>query len=134
MDVLYGKQTRDHRDVDINFDARYVDEVLKRLQNLGFVVETDWLPIRAELKHPEFGYLDIHPFELIPEGARQANPEGGYWDFPDSYFGSSVFCGREINCMSLEGQKVFHSGYELREQDKHDLEILKLIETRQNLR
>jgi lincosamide nucleotidyltransferase A/C/D/E len=55
VDVLYGKQTRDHRDVDINFDARYTEKVLKILKDRDYVVETDWLPIRAELKHPEYG-------------------------------------------------------------------------------
>lgn len=127
VDVLYGKQTRDHRDVDINFDARYTEKVLKILKDRGYVVETDWLPIRAELKHPEYGYLDLHPFELLSEGARQANPEGGYWVFPSTFFGCTVFSGRTIHCISLEGQKAFHSGYEPREKDLHDIKILETL-------
>ena len=35
--------------------------------------------------------------------------------------------GRKIPCISLEGQKVFHSGYEPREKDLHDIQILDLI-------
>ena len=29
--------------------------------------------------------------------------------------------GRTIPCISAKGQKVFHTGYELREVDKHDI-------------
>ena len=58
---------------------------------------------------------------------KQANPEGGYWQFPTEFFGTTVFEGRKIPCISLEGQKVFHSGYEPREKDLHDIQILDLI-------
>lgn len=34
---------------------------------------------------------------------------------------------RAIPCISLEGQKVFHSGYESREKDLHDIRILNMI-------
>ena len=47
VDALYGKQTREHRDIDINFDAAKTEVVLKALKALGYVLETDWLPIRA---------------------------------------------------------------------------------------
>ena len=67
VDALYGKQTRDHRDIDINFDAAKAQDVLTALQDLGYVLDTDWLPVRAEFSHPEMGFLDIHPF-VIEEG------------------------------------------------------------------
>lgn len=28
VDILYGKQTRDHRDIDINFDAQHTEKLL----------------------------------------------------------------------------------------------------------
>ena len=62
---------------------------------------------------------------MISDGnVKQANPKGGFWEFPQEYFGRAVFDGREIPCISLEGQKVFHSGYEPRNKDLHDLCIL----------
>ena len=66
VDALYGRQTREHRDIDINFDATKTEDVLTALH-------------------------------------------------------------RKIPCISLEGQKVFHSGYEPREKDLHDIQILDLI-------
>ena len=127
VDVLYGKQTREHRDIDINFDAAKTEVVLKALKALGYVLETDWLPIRAEFAHSQYGYLDIHPFVIGERFVKQANPEGGYWEFPQEYFGKAVFERRTIPCISLEGQKVFHSGYDPKEKDLHDMKILKQI-------
>ena len=42
-------------------------------------------------------------------------------------FGSVFFEGKTIPCISLKGQKVFHSGYELRDKDKHDISILESL-------
>ena len=82
VDVLIGRQTREHRDVDINFDSRHTDGLLDALLAAGYVIETDWRPVRIELHHPERGYLDIHPFVLSKDGtAKQADLEGGWYEF-----------------------------------------------------
>ena len=59
VDVLVGKQTREHRDVDINFDARCTDVLLDALVFRGYEIVTDWRPVRIELYHPELSYVDI---------------------------------------------------------------------------
>ena len=64
VDVLYGQQTRLHRDIDIDFDANYTDQLLDLLQERGYQIETNWLPTRVELHRKELGYIDIHPFVL----------------------------------------------------------------------
>ena len=64
VDVLVGKQTREHRDVDINFDARCTDVLLDALVFRGYEIVTDWRPVRIELYHPELSYVDIHPFVI----------------------------------------------------------------------
>lgn len=74
VDVLLGKQTREHRDVDINFDARYTDALLRTLVSHGYEITTDWRPVRIELCHPELSYVDIHPFVINEDGtAKQAD-------------------------------------------------------------
>ena len=40
VDVLYGQQTRLHRDIDIDFDANYTDQLLDLLQERGYQIET----------------------------------------------------------------------------------------------
>lgn len=32
VDALYGKQTREHRDIDINFDSEKTDEIITALK------------------------------------------------------------------------------------------------------
>lgn len=130
VDVLVGAQTRAHRDVDIDFDASCTDKLLQLLKNNGYEIVTDWSPVRIELYHSHLGYIDIHPFVLNDDGtARQANLDGGWYEFEADFFGTTDFNGRIIPCISAKGQKVFHTGYELREVDKHDIRnIEKLLD------
>ena len=61
VDALVGRQTREHRDVDIDFDAGYTEELRHKLEEKGYEVVTDWSPVRIELYHPQLSYIDIHP-------------------------------------------------------------------------
>lgn len=128
VDILAGKQTRVHRDIDINFDAQYTDKLLNILSEYGYEVDTDWRPVRIELYSEKYGYLDIHPFVLNEDGtSKQADLEGGWYEFDKDLFSNAVFEGKIIPCISLKGQKLFHSGYELRDKDRHDISILESI-------
>lgn len=128
VDILAGKQTRVHRDIDVNFDAKYTEKLLKILLEFGYEVDTDWAPARIELYSNKNGYLDIHPFVLNEDGtSKQADLKGGWYEFEKDYFGNAVFEGISIPCISLKGQKIFHSGYELRDKDKHDISILEKL-------
>ena len=98
------------------------------LLNIIDLLETDWLPARMELYSEKYGYLDIHPFILNEDGtSKQADLEGGWYEFEKDYFSSVNFENRIIPCISLKGQLIFHSGYELREKDIHDIDILKSL-------
>ena len=104
VDVLYGQQTRLHRDIDIDFDANYTDQLLDLLQERGYQIETNWLPTRMELYSKELGYIDIHPFVLNADGtSKQADLDGGWYEFQPDYFGTAVFEGRSIPCISAKG-------------------------------
>ena len=87
VDVLTGKQQREHRDIDIDFDAQHTQKVIQKLKDIGYKIEVDWMPSRMELKHEEYGYLDIHPINLNDDGSiTQANPEGGNYVFQNDWF------------------------------------------------
>ena len=129
VDILAGKQSRHHRDIDINFDAQYTDKLLSILLEQGYEVDTDWKPVRVELYSEKYGFLDIHPIILNEDGtSKQADLEGGWYEFDKDFFSNAVFEGRIIPCISLKGQKLFHSGYEIRDKDRHDISILESIE------
>lgn len=125
VDILAGKQTRPHRDIDIDYDSLYTEKLLAFLVNHGYEIDTDWSPVRIELYSEKLGYLDIHPFILNDDGtSKQADLEGGYYEFKAEYFGEGTFEGEIIPCISAIGQKIFHTGYELREVDKLDIAII----------
>lgn len=125
IDLLIGQQKREHRDIDIDFDAQHQEELLNKLKETGYTILTDWRPCRIELYHPQRSYLDIHPLILHPDGsAKQATPYGGWYHFEANFFTTTPFEGKTIPCISAEAQKLFHTGYPLREKDKTDMKNL----------
>jgi lincosamide nucleotidyltransferase A/C/D/E len=125
IDALVGEQTRPHRDVDLDIDGSYEEQVLAALGDLGYVVETDWRPNRVELVAPGQGWVDVHPLVVDKDGsARQAALGGGWHKFPPTYFTVGKIGAAVVPCVSEEAQRLFHSGYELRPIDSLDLAVL----------
>ena len=125
IDALAGRQTRPHRDVDLDVDAAHEQQVLDALHERGYVIETDWRPNRVELGAPGRGWVDLHPLVIDGNGnARQAALGGGWHEFPRSFFTLGRIGGISVPCVSIEAQRLFHTGYELRDVDRHDLEVL----------
>ncbi|EPB8176985.1 lincosamide nucleotidyltransferase Lnu(A) [Clostridium perfringens] len=126
VDILAGKQTRNHRNIDVDFDAQHTEKLLNLLLEYVYKIATDWRPVRIELYSEKYGYLDIHPFILNEDGtSKQADLAGGFYEFEKDFFSNAIFDGKTIPCISLKGQKIFHSCYELRDKDKHYISILK---------
>lgn len=125
IDALVGHQTRPHRDVDLDIDGAFEDQVLAALHDLGYVIETDWRPNRVELVAAGRGWVDVHPLVIDDDGsARQAVLAGGWHEFPRSFFTAGCLADRSVPCVSMEAQRLFHTGYELREVDRRDLALL----------
>lgn len=128
VDVLTGEQQREHRDIDIDFDALHTEKVIEKLKEIGYETEVDWMPARMELKHKKYGYIDIHPLNIKPDGsATQSDLEDGFYIFEKDYFTNSYYKNRQIPCISKHAQLLFHSGYELTEKDYFDIENLNSI-------
>jgi lincosamide nucleotidyltransferase A/C/D/E len=129
VDALVGRQTRGHRDVDVDFDGQHEAAVLEALRALGYVVETDWRPNRVELVAPGRGWVDLHPLRIRADGsATQAAVGGGVHEFPASYFTVGTLDGAVVPCVSAAAQRAFRAGYELRDVDRHDLVVLDELE------
>lgn len=127
--ALTGAQTREHRDLDLAISSPDVAACLECLAFLGYRPETDWLPVRIEYAAPGRGWVDVHPVAFDESGhGRQQGLDGGHFDYPPEAFTVGGIHGREIPCLSLEQQLSFHSGYEPRLQDLHDLAKLAALD------
>jgi lincosamide nucleotidyltransferase A/C/D/E len=127
--ALAGRQTRSHRDLDLNIDADHLDRCLTVLSRMGYVPETDWLPSKIEVRAPGDRWVDIHPVAFDASGhGRQHDLDGGYFEYPRGVFVSGLIAGRVVGCLSAAQQRVFHTGYEQRPQDVHDLAQLDEID------
>jgi lincosamide nucleotidyltransferase A/C/D/E len=120
--ALVGRQTRPHRDLDLAVDAADLGRCLGLLGGLGYAAETDWLPSRIELRAPGDRWVDVHPVGFGEDGSgRQADLDGGFFEYPPDAFDRGRIAGRVVGCLSARQQRRFRSGYEHRPQDIHDL-------------
>jgi lincosamide nucleotidyltransferase A/C/D/E len=128
VDILVGRQTREHRDLDLGVDDVGFDACLQRLADLGYVRETDWLPVRVELRADGECWVDVHPIRFDADGhGRQAGLGGKDFHYPPEAFTTGTLRGREIRCLSVEQQRRFRSGYEHQDKDRHDLAQLDAV-------
>jgi len=128
VDALVGHQTRPHRDLDVDLDSTQETQALDVLTQLGYAVETDWRPNRVELIAPGRGWVDLHPLLLDQDGnVRQAALGGGFHVFPTPCFTVGHLGGLKVPCVSAAAQLTFHQGYQLRAEDRHDLNLLERL-------
>jgi lincosamide nucleotidyltransferase A/C/D/E len=124
VDALVGHQTRPHRDLDLFVDAAAVDDILGWLTARGYAAETDWLPARLELRSGPLR-VDLHPMVLDSDG------NGVQRGLGDELFEHSramrtlgVVSGRAVVVATATRLRELHEGYEPREVDVHDLQLL----------
>jgi lincosamide nucleotidyltransferase A/C/D/E len=126
VDALVARQTREHRDLDVDFDADYEAAVIGALGELGYVIETDWRPTRVELAAPGRGWVDLHPLTIAADGsATQAALGGRVYKYAAAYFTEGCLGDRVVPCISASAQMKFREGYEHRPADTHDLAVLR---------
>jgi lincosamide nucleotidyltransferase A/C/D/E len=131
VDALVGEQTREHRDLDLALDARGEPAALEVLRRLGYSVETDWRPARIELAGAGGRWVDVHPVSFDAAGhGRQADPDGGWFEYPPGCFTSGRIGGHAVACLAVEQQLRFREGYQARGVDRHDIAVLELLKAR----
>jgi lincosamide nucleotidyltransferase A/C/D/E len=124
IDALVGRQTREHRDVDLGIPATNLDVALTALRHDGFAVTTDWLPVRIELTRGDC-HVDLHPLTFRPDGsAWQAGLDDTTFEYPALDWVVGHVGDRAVICLSASRQRVFHAGYDLTDTDRHDLTVL----------
>ena len=123
VDALLGKQTRSHGDLDIAVQHKDISKLRKLLEARGYRDvprddTKDWNFVLGDGRGHE---VDIHSFTFDSEGKHIYGIE-----YPaDSLTGSGSVNGRSVQCISAEHVVRFHTGYELRDADIQDLEVLR---------
>ncbi len=125
VDALVGSQSRTHGDLDLFVDAGQVDTLIEWLSGRGYEVVEDWRPIRVELRSGDRA-VDIHPMTLDAAG------DGVQKGFGDETFAhrardraEGMIRGRPVVVATAARLVELRSGYELRPEDHHDLELLR---------
>lgn len=130
VDALVGRASRPHADLDLLIPESTVGRAREALVEAGFVLTHDALPTRFEMTHPVHGVVDLHPIHLGADGRppRLELPDGSWWVYGDGALDSEGTIGsRRCRCVSANEQLRLHEGYELREIDRTDIELLRRL-------
>ena len=128
VDALVGRQTRPHRDLDVFLDAAAVADAVAWLEQDGYRVAEDWLPVRVELR-AEGRAVDLHPMRLEPNGdGVQALLDGGSVVHPVASRTIGRVGGVPVVVADAARLMALRQGYELRAVDRHDLKLLRSLE------
>jgi len=122
VDALLGEQSRIHSDLDIVIAYQDVPHLRTLLLAQGYtdVPRPDTRPVNFVMGDDQGHLVDIHTYTLD----RQNHPEQGL-DYPlDSLNGMGTILGHPVRCITLDDMVKFHSGYELDENDYHDVKVL----------
>jgi len=125
VDALAGRQTRPHSDVDVFVDEKQVPALVGWLRTRGYVLTEDWLPVRVEFRSP-LGRVDVHPMRLDEHGNGVQRGLGDViYVHPAAERVTGHIDGQPVVVASPSRLRELRTGYELRQVDEHDLEVLR---------
>jgi len=122
VDALLGEQTRTHSDLDIAVPHSEVPRIRALLEERGFedVPRDDTWDCNFVLGDRNGREVDIHSYTFDADGN---HIYGVAYPF-DSLTGAGSVNGYPVRCISPEWLVEFHTGYELDENDYHDVKEL----------
>lgn len=128
VDALAGRQTRPHSDLDLAFDAGQEDDAIRRLVAAGYEMSLDWRPGRFVMSRGNMD-VDLHPVEFDAAGhGTQTARDGTTYQYPADGFTVGQIGGVQVPCLTARVLRTFRTGFELRDVDEHDLQVLDSLE------
>lgn len=122
VDALLGEQTRVHGDLDIALEHKDVPRLRALLEGQGYrdVPRPDTRDCNFVLGDGQGHEIDFHSYTFDEHGKLVFG-----LDYPpDSLTGTGSIQGYPVKCITPEWMVKFHSGYELDEDDYHDVAAL----------
>jgi lincosamide nucleotidyltransferase A/C/D/E len=126
VDALLREQTRPHDDLDLVTPLDEVAALIAALGELGYRHLGGGPPLSFELVDEAGRQIDVHPvaFDDAGDGIYRMH-DGGTWAYPAAGFeGTGAVAGRTVRCLTPDVQVLCHAGYELDDDDLHDLRAL----------
>jgi lincosamide nucleotidyltransferase A/C/D/E len=122
VDALLGAQTRPHDDLDIALPHAQVPRLRALLGMRGFGEQRrdDSWECNFVLADEAGRRLDVHSYTLDAAGRNV----GGVPYIGEQLTGRGVIGGYPVRCISPEWLVKFHTGYQLDENDVHDVRLL----------
>ena len=122
VDALLGQQTRVHQDLDIALPHEYVPRLRDLLSTRGYLEKSraDSWECNFVLADASAREVDVHSYTLDESG----NHVQGVEYQREHLTGKGSISGNPVRCISPEWLVRFHSGYELDENDYHDVRVL----------
>lgn len=122
VDALLGEQTRLHSDLDIAVQHKDVARIRALLEERGYrdVPRDDTWECNFVLGDDAGRLIDIHSYTFDADG----NHAFGLPYPPESLRGTGTIAGYPVKCITPEWMVQFHTGYELDENDYHDVKLL----------
>jgi lincosamide nucleotidyltransferase A/C/D/E len=122
VDALLGKQTRPHNDLDIALQHKDVPRLRELLAVRGYkeVPRDDSWECNFVMGDDQGHEVDIHSYTHDADGKLIF----GVAYLPESLTGAGSIQGYPVKCIPPEWMVKFHVGYELDEDDYHDVSVL----------
>ena len=127
VDLLLGRQTRTHQDIDIVISPDHSDTLVRVLKNRGYrdIPTRDRSPWNFVLGTDLGKYIDFHIFQFHDDGRiTYSDPRESGAIESGSLDGMGRLHGRNFRCLSAKYQIETHSGYQLKQQDIDDVTLL----------
>ena len=125
VDVLAGKVTREHHDVDLFVPQEHLADAVERFRAAGFHLVVDESPTRLVLEAPGGRRVDLNGIVYRDGGHAVQRDAGGEMElFPSWGWTHKRIAGRTVVCLTAEAQRLKHRGYPPRPQDAADLESI----------
>ena len=122
VDALLGQQTRSHGDLDIALQHKDVPQLRMLLEARGYkdVPRDDTRDCNFVMGDDKGHEVDFHSYTFDANGKIVFGVEYPF----NSLIGTGSIQGYAVKCISPEWMVKFHSGYELDENDYHDVAAL----------
>jgi lincosamide nucleotidyltransferase A/C/D/E len=128
VDALVGKETRQHADLDVWVDANDFEGLLTAFADQGVDRIYPWpgdRPWNFVLHDGRSRRVDLHMYEALGDGRLHYGSVKAPFMFTDhDLSGKGEIAGISVRCERPEFALQNHSGYELREIDRHDVGVL----------